>query len=103
MSRDQLSFLGAIPVAERVVKDRNRITGGGVTAGIDFGLTVVAELCGAEVAKGIQLSMEYAPKPPFDAGTPEGAGAALVDRVTTAATERQTKRLAATKKAAAAL
>jgi cyclohexyl-isocyanide hydratase len=103
MSRDQLALLGAIPVAERVVKDRNRITGGGVTAGVDFGLTVVAELCGEETAKAIQLGIEYAPQPPFNAGTPEGAGPALVDRVTTAATERQTKRLAATKKAAAAL
>ena len=51
MSRDQLALLGATPVAERVVKDRNRITGGGVTAGIDFALSLVAELCGAELAR----------------------------------------------------
>jgi cyclohexyl-isocyanide hydratase len=103
MSRDQLTMLGATPTGERVVKDRNRISGGGVTAGIDFGLTVVAELCGPEVAKAIQLSIEYAPHPPFNAGSPEGAGPELVARVTQMATQRQTTRLEATKKAAAAL
>jgi cyclohexyl-isocyanide hydratase len=103
MSRDQLALLGAIPVNERVVKDRNRITGGGVTAGIDFGLAVAAELYGAETAKAIQLGIEYAPAPPFDAGTPERAGEALVARVTAAASERQSRRLAATRRAAAAL
>jgi len=103
MSRDQLTLLGATPTGERVVKDRNRISGGGVTAGIDFGLTVVAELCGPEAAKAIQLSIEYAPHPPFNAGSPEGAGPELVARVTQMATQRQTTRLAATKKAAAAL
>src|SRR6266851_1733377 len=59
MSRDQLALLGAIPVAERVVKDRNRITGGGVTSGIDFALAVVAELRGEEAAKAVQLGIEY--------------------------------------------
>ena len=103
MSRDQLALLGAIPVEARVVKDRNRITGGGVTAGIDFGLAVVAELRGSEAAKAIQLGMEYAPEPPFDAGTPDRAGGALVARVTEAAEDRQRRRLQATRKAAAAL
>jgi cyclohexyl-isocyanide hydratase len=82
MSRDQLSLLGATPVDERVVKDRNRVSGGGVTAGIDFALAVVAELCGPDRAKAIQLAIEYAPHPPFDAGTPQGAGPALVAAVT---------------------
>ena len=59
---------------ERVVTDRNRMTGGGVTAGIDFGLTLLAELRGVQVAKMTQLLMEYDPKPPFDAGTPTNAG-----------------------------
>jgi cyclohexyl-isocyanide hydratase len=103
MSRDQLALLGAIPVAERVVKDRNRITGGGVTSGIDFALTLVAELRGEEVAKAIQLGIEYDPQPPFDAGSPWAAGPALVARVTQLAEGRQTKRLAATQRAAAAL
>ena len=103
MSRDQLALLGATPVAERVVKDRNRISGGGVTAGIDFSLAVVAELCGPDVAKAIQLGIEYDPHPPYNAGSPEGAGPELVARVTQAATQRQTTRLDATKKAAAAL
>ena len=68
--RDMLQAFGAIPVAERVVRDRNRISGGGVTAGIDFGLTVAAELAGEEVAKSIQLVLEYDPQPPFDSGSP---------------------------------
>ena len=54
-SRDLLSAFGAIPVAERVVRDRNRLSGGGVTAGIDFGLTLLAELAGEEVAQSVQL------------------------------------------------
>jgi len=76
--RDELAAFGAIPVAERVVRDRNRLSGGGVTAGIDFGLTLAAELAGEEVARTIQLMMEYDPKPPFDSGSPEKAGPALV-------------------------
>ena len=63
-SRDMLPAFGAIPVAERVVRDRNRISGGGVTAGIDFGLTMAAELAGEEIAKSIQLVLEYDPQPP---------------------------------------
>jgi cyclohexyl-isocyanide hydratase len=78
MWRDYLPRFGAIPVAERVVRDRNRISGGGVTAGVDFGLALAAELAGAEVAKRLQLTFEYDPQPPFDCGSPEKAGA---DRV----------------------
>jgi cyclohexyl-isocyanide hydratase len=76
-----LTDFGAIPVAERVVRDRNRISGGGVTAGIDFGLTVAAELAGEEVAKSIQLVLEYDPRPPFDSGSPEKAGPERVQRL----------------------
>jgi cyclohexyl-isocyanide hydratase len=65
-------------VNERVVRDRNRITGAGVTSGIDFGLTVVAELAGEEVAKEVQLQMEYDPEPPYQAGSPRSAPAELV-------------------------
>ncbi|XIA64218.1 DJ-1/PfpI family protein [Bradyrhizobium sp. TZ2] len=69
-----LKIFGAEPVAERVVVDRNRITGGGVTAGIDFGLQLLLEVYGEDVAKTTQLLMEYDPKPPFNAGNVEGAG-----------------------------
>jgi cyclohexyl-isocyanide hydratase len=71
--RDKLPMFGATPVDERVVKDRNRITGGGVTAGIDFALAVINEVRGPAEAKAIQLAYEYAPKPPFDSGTPATA------------------------------
>ncbi|HEY9140177.1 MAG TPA: DJ-1/PfpI family protein [Bryobacteraceae bacterium] len=82
LSLDLLPMVGAIPVSERVVIDRNRITGGGVTAGIDFGLVVAAQLFGEDVARGIQLMMEYDPAPPFDSGSPRTASAALVSRIT---------------------
>ncbi len=72
-SRDLLSAFGAIPTVGRVVRDGNLFTGGGVTAGIDFALTMVAELAGSAAAQAIQLQIEYAPAPPFDAGTPENA------------------------------
>jgi cyclohexyl-isocyanide hydratase len=80
-AHDLLAAFGAVPVKERVVRDGTLITGGGVTAGIDFALTVVAELAGAEAAQAIQLHLEYAPAPPFDAGTPEQAPAAVVAAV----------------------
>jgi len=79
--REMLPRFGAEPVAERVVRDRNRISGGGVTAGIDFGLTLAAELAGEDVARKIQLLIEYDPKPPFDAGSPEKAGPELAAKV----------------------
>lgn len=72
-SRDLLAAFGAIPTPGRVVRDGNVFTGGGVTAGIDFALTVVAEMAGTRTAQEIQLQIEYAPAPPFDAGTPETA------------------------------
>ncbi|APA87622.1 DJ-1/PfpI family protein [Paraburkholderia sprentiae WSM5005] len=76
-----LEPLGAIPTHARVVRDGNLITGGGVTAGIDFGLTVAAELAGVEEAQAIQLELEYAPAPPFDAGDPALAPQAVVELV----------------------
>ncbi|WP_311790372.1 MULTISPECIES: DJ-1/PfpI family protein [Pantoea] len=72
-SRDQLALLGAEPVDARVVRDRNRLTGAGVTSGIDFALTLVAEIRGDDVAQAIQLQMEYDPEPPFHAGSPQSA------------------------------
>ncbi|MBM3645114.1 MAG: DJ-1/PfpI family protein [Alphaproteobacteria bacterium] len=80
-SRERLRQYGAIPIAERVVRDRNRLSGGGVTAGIDFGLTLAAELAGPEIAKSIQLALEYDPQPPFDCGSPEKAGAERAARL----------------------
>jgi len=65
---DELARVGATPVQARVVRDGNVFTGGGVTAGIDFALTLVAEIAGDVVAQAIQLALEYDPKPPFDAG-----------------------------------
>ena len=80
-SRDLLAAFGAIPVAERVVRDRNRFSGGGVTAGIDFGLTLLAELAGDEVSQSVQLGLEYDPQPPFQSGSPEKAGPERTARV----------------------
>lgn len=70
---DLLPRFGATPVTDRVVRDGNLITAGGVTSGIDFGLAVIAELLGQDEAETVQLSLEYAPTPPFDAGTPATA------------------------------
>lgn len=81
MWRDLLVPFGAIPDPARVVRDGNVITGGGVTAGIDFALTVVAELAGPETAQAIQLQIEYAPAPPFDAGSPDTAPPAVLRAV----------------------
>ena len=78
---DLLPLVGATHVKSRVVKDGNLITAGGVTSGIDFGLSVVAELAGELVAQSIQLGIEYDPAPPFDAGHPDRAPHAAKDRV----------------------
>lgn len=79
--REQLAMLGVEVGTERVVIDRDRITGGGVTAGIDFALVLAGKLCGEETAKMIQLLLEYNPAPPFDVGSPERAGDVLVEQV----------------------
>lgn len=81
MSLDLLAAFGATAVRERVVVDRNRATGGGVTAGIDFGLRLAAELRGERVAQAIQLGMEYDPAPPYHAGSPSTADPGLVESV----------------------
>lgn len=87
MMRDKLAELGVEVGTERVVVDRNRYTGGGVTAGIDFALTVAAALYGEEEAKINQLLMEYDPTPPFNVGSPEKAGADLVNKAILYATQ----------------
>jgi transcriptional regulator GlxA family with amidase domain len=75
---DLLGTFGAIPERLRVVRDGNIITGGGVTAGIDMALTVIAEIAGEDFAQTVQLAIEYAPAPPFDSGTPERARPEIV-------------------------
>jgi cyclohexyl-isocyanide hydratase len=78
---EALRMFGAKPVAKRVVVDRNRLSGGGVTAGIDFGLVLLAELLGEDLAKTSQLAMEYDPQPPFDCGSPAKAGPKITKAV----------------------
>jgi cyclohexyl-isocyanide hydratase len=80
-ARDLLAAFGALPTPGRVVRDGRFITAGGVTAGIDFGLAIIAELCGDDAAQACQLQLEYAPAPPFNAGTPETAPAAVLAKV----------------------
>lgn len=93
LSLDLLRSFGAEPVTQRVVHDRNRITGAGVTSGIDFALVIAAELFGNAVAQQIQLAIEYAPDPPFRSGAPSGAPAAVRQAVTHASeTQLATRR-----------
>jgi len=73
VAKPLLAKFGAIPTEGRIVRDRNRITGGGVTAGIDFGLSLVAQLRDQPYAEAVQLLAEYAPEPPFNTGTPDKA------------------------------
>lgn len=80
--RDVLSQLGATPVNSRVVEDRNRITAGGITSGIDFGLRVAAKLRGEDYGRALELQMEYDPQPPFGTGTLEKAGGRIGDFMT---------------------
>jgi cyclohexyl-isocyanide hydratase len=87
LSIDQLEQFGVQPLGERVVVDRNRITGAGVTSGLDFAFTVLASLRGDDAAKAIQLMLEYDPAPPFNSGHPRVATQSLVEQVrATAAT-----------------
>jgi cyclohexyl-isocyanide hydratase len=91
-SHDLLAAYGAIPVRARVVRDGNLLTGGGITAGIDFALTLAAELVGQAVAEGIQLNLEYAPEPPFDAGSPETVAPEIVAAVRVRAAQSRSER-----------
>jgi len=92
LSLNLLKLFAVEVLEQRVVVDRNRITGGGVTAGIDFGLTVAAELFGENIAKEIQLFMEYNPAPPFNSGSPKTADKTIVDRVLADRKEIQNER-----------
>jgi putative intracellular protease/amidase len=102
-SREFLKAFGAIPAKERVVIDGRIVTGGGVTAGIDFGLTIAAEVAGRSHAEYIQLSLEYAPKPPFKSGVPWTASDALVAHYLKASEAWAEQRRAAVEAAAARL
>jgi cyclohexyl-isocyanide hydratase len=102
VAHEILAQLGAVPVTERVVQDRNRFTGGGVTAGIDFGLALAAKLRDPAYASRMQLAMEYAPAPPFNAGTPAQAGPELTQRMRKAFAPFVKSATAVAQKAAAA-
>ena len=86
---DFLRLVGATPEHARVVRDGRTITGGGVTAGIDFALTVAAEIAGAEIAQTIQLAIEYDPAPPFDSGSPSRAPTNVREEMTNRYAKRQ--------------
>ena len=101
--RDQLVEFGVEASAERVVRDGNVITGGGVTAGIDMALAVVAQVAGAEFAQAVELALEYAPEPPFCCGRPEQARPEIVAAARQRLDSMRVQRDAAVKRAAARL
>jgi transcriptional regulator GlxA family with amidase domain len=101
--RDALSAFGATPDPARVVRDGNVFTGGGVTAGIDFALTVLAEVAGDEFAQSVQLGIEYAPAPPFNSGRPDLAPAHILATTQQRYERVRSARDAAVKRAAARL
>ncbi|WWG82064.1 DJ-1/PfpI family protein [Pseudomonas poae] len=100
---DMLAPLGAIPVQERVVRDGNLFTGGGITAGIDFALVLAAELYSEAAAQLVQLQIEYAPAPPFDAGRPDTAPQQVLDEARKRTAESRRVRGEITARAAARL
>ena len=102
-AREFLTAFGATPDLNRVARDGNVITSGGVTAGIDFALSIAAELIGADTAQEIQLQIEYAPAPPFNAGTPETAPLHILSNVSQRYAGSSERRRAAVKIAAARL
>jgi cyclohexyl-isocyanide hydratase len=99
LSLPQLALFGV----ERVVADRNRVTGAGVTSGIDFALSLMAEIFGEERARKVQLQMEYDPQPPFPGGSPASASSELIAAVTQDAAKFQSEREQIARRAAAAL
>ena len=102
-SHEMLTLLGAKAVQRRVVLDRSRITAAGVTSGIDMALTLAGRLWDEKLAMAIQLNMEYAPEPPYAAGSPEQAAKEFVAEIRANSAARQEARLAAVKKAAVKL
>ena len=100
---DFLAPYGALPTKTRVCVDRNRVTGGGVTAGIDFALTLVSILIDRATAEAIQLRLEYSPSPPFDSGSPDTAPPELLERFKQRIAANRGYRAAANERAAARL
>lgn len=98
-----LRDLGALPVQKRVVADRNRLTGAGVSAGLDLGLFLSALLAGEQAAQTIQLQLEYDPQPPFHAGAPERADVDLVAAVQERTAQLHDRRREQTRRLGAAL
>jgi cyclohexyl-isocyanide hydratase len=103
MSIDQLAMFGCNPVSERVVRDRNRLTGAGVTSGIDFALELGASLFGEDRAMRVQLQMEYDPAAPFQAGSPLKAEPSVVEAVQASSAAFQARRVEAAALAAKTL
>lgn len=101
--RELLSQFGATPDPARMVRDGNVFSGGGVTAGIDMALTVMAEIAGRDHAEAVQLGMEYAPAPPFQSGRPELARPEILERVRRSMDRVRTRRVAAAERAGARL
>lgn len=101
--RDQLAEFGAIVSDERVVRDGNLFTGGGVTAGIDFALVLLNEMAGRDFAESIQLGLEYAPAPPFNSGRPELARPEVLAAIKARMAETAATRSAAVSSAAGRL
>ena len=101
--RDLLPYFGATPDEGRVVRDGHIITGGGVTAGIDFALCLLAQIAGDDVAQMIQLGLEYAPEPPFEAGRPETAPPQILARYRARMAPHAPARAAQAREAAARL
>jgi cyclohexyl-isocyanide hydratase len=100
---DYLPLFGATPARTRVCVDRNRVTGGGVTAGIDFALTLVSILADRQTAEAIQLRLEYNPAPPFDAGSPDTAPPEVLARLQATIAKIKPRREEALNRAAARL
>jgi cyclohexyl-isocyanide hydratase len=100
---ESLSAFGAIPTRTRVCIDRNRVTGGGVTAGIDFALTLVSILVDRQTAEAIQLRLEYNPAPPFNAGSPDTAPPEILALMKERIAPFQQRRTEAVQRAAARL
>jgi transcriptional regulator GlxA family with amidase domain len=89
LARDLLAELGAKPVPDRVVQEGKIVTAAGVSSGIDMALRLVQQINGDDVAKAVQLGIEYDPEPPFDAGSPEKAPQPIVDLVSSAFQARE--------------
>jgi cyclohexyl-isocyanide hydratase len=98
-----LAPLGAIAVKDRVVRDGNLLTGGGITAGIDFALTLAAELFDEDTAQLVQLQLEYAPAPPFDSGSPQTAPASVLEEANRRTAQSRQQRAQITDRVAARL